>query len=117
MSKKDNANVFSDEVYNPPIKKNYGSKMTIMKSVDDTWSPDLLDMVDCNPSDNREYSCIFVVLGKFSNFGWTIPLKNKYGQTTTDEFSKIMKTSKRKTNHFETDDGEEVINKLFNEFL
>ena len=58
-----------------------------------------------------------MVLDNFNKFGWTIPLKNKYAQTITDAFLQIVKTSKRKPNLLETDDGREYVNKVFNEFL
>ena len=47
----------------------------------------------------------------------TIPLKNKFSQSITDAFSEIIKSSNRKPNLLETDDGKEYVNKIFNEFL
>ena len=44
-------------------------------------------------------------------------MKNKYAQSITDAFSQIIKTSRRKPNLLETDDGKEYVNKTFNEFL
>ena len=52
---------------------------------------------------------ILVVIDNFSKFGWTIPLKNKYVQSITDAFSEIIKSSNRKPNHLETDDGKEYV--------
>ena len=43
-------------------------------------------------------------------------MKNKYAQSITDAFSQIVKSSKRKPNLLETDDGKEFVNKSFNEF-
>ena len=74
-------------------------------------------MNDYGPKNNREYRYILVVVDNFSKFGWTIPLKNKYAQSITDAFSQIIKTSKRKPNLLETDDGKEYVNKMFNEVL
>ena len=89
----------------------------MIKSIDDTWSSDLLDMNDYGPKNNRGYRYILVVVDNFSKFGWTKPLKNKYSQSITDAFSQIIKTSKRKPNLLESDDGKEYVNKIFNEFL
>ena len=89
----------------------------MIKSIDDTWSSDLLDMNDYGPKNNRGYRYILVIVDNFSKFGWTIPLKNKYSQSITDAFSQIIKTSKRKPNLLETDDGKEYVNKIFNDFL
>ena len=58
-----------------------------------------------------------LVMDNFSKFGWTIPLKNKYAQTITDAFWQIIKTSRRKPNLLETDDGKEYVNKIFSDFL
>ena len=43
-------------------------------------------------------------------------MKNKYAQSITDAFSEIIKSSNRKPNLLETDDGMEYVNKIFNEF-
>ena len=89
----------------------------MIKSIDDTWSSNLLDMNDYGPKNNRGYWYILVVIDNFSKFGWTITLKNKYAQSITDAFSQVVKTSKRKPNLLKTDDGKEYVNKIFDEFL
>ena len=80
-------------------------------------SSDLLDMNEYSPNINRGYRYILVVIDNFSKFHWTIPLKNKYALSITDAFSQIVKTSKRKPNLLEIDDGKEYANEDFNEFL
>ena len=74
-------------------------------------------MNDYGIKNNKGYRYILVVIDNFSKFGWTNPLKNKYAQSITDAFSQIIKTSRRKPNLLETDDGKEYVNKIFNEFL
>ena len=74
-------------------------------------------MIDYSISNNKGYRYILVVIDNFSKFAWTIPLKNKYAQTIKDEFSNIIKSSKRKPNLIESDDGKEFVNKDFNEYL
>ena len=115
--KKDLTKIFINEIYSTPPKKNYPTNKTIIKSIDDTWSSDLLDMNDYGIKNNKGYRYILVVIDNFSKFGWTIPLKNKYAQSITDAFSQIIKTSKRKPNLLETNYGREYVNKIFNEFL
>ena len=117
MTKRDLIKIFIDEIYSRPPNKNYETNKTMIKSIDDTWSSDLLDMNDYGPKNNRGYRYILVIVDNFSKFGWTKPLKNKYSQSITDAFSQIIKTSKRKPNLLETDDGKEYVNKIFNEFL
>ena len=115
--KRDLTKIFIDEIYSKSPNKNYSTNKTIIKSVDDTWSSDLLDMNDYGIKNNKGYRYILVVIDKFSKFGWTIPLKNKYAESITDAFSQIIKTSRRKPSLLETDDGKEYVNKLLSEFL
>ena len=48
---------------------------------------------------------------------WAIPLKNKYSQTITNEFSNIITTSKRKPLKIESDRGTGFFNSFFQKFL
>ena len=116
MVKKDKIQIFIHEIYSKPSNKKYPTNKTIIKSIDDTWSSDLLDMNDYGIKNNKGYRYILVVIDNFSKFGWTIPVKNKYAQSITDAFSQIIKTSRPKPNLLETDDGKEYVNKNFNEF-
>ena len=43
---------------------------------------------------------------------WGIPLKNKYSETLTSEFSNILTTSKRKPIKIESDRGAEIYNNV-----
>ena len=117
MSKKDLIKTFVDEIYSKSPHKIYETNKTMIKSVDDTWSSDLLDMNDYGPKNNRSYRYILVAIDNFSKLGWKIPSRNKYAQSITDAFSQIIKTSNRKPNVLETDDGKEYVNKISNEFL
>ena len=56
-------------------------------------------------------------MDKFSNYLWAIPLKNKYSQTITNEFSNILTSSKRKPLKIESDRGTEFYNSIFQNFL
>ena len=115
--KKDLTKIFIDEIYSELPKKNYSTNKINIKSIDDTWSSDLLDMNDYGIKNIKGYRYILVVIDNFSKFVWTIPLKNKYEQSITDAFSQIIQTSRRKANLLETDDGKEYVNKFFSEFL
>ena len=117
MIEKDLTKTFINEIYSKPPLRNYPTNKIMITSIDDTWSSDLLDMNDYGPRNNRGYRYILVVIDNFSKFGWTKPLKNKYAQSITDAFSEIIKSSNRKPNLLETDDGKEYVNKIFNEFL
>ena len=60
---------------------------------------------------------MLIVIDIFSKFGKTIPLKNKYAQTKTLAISDIIKSSERKPNLLETDDGKETVNNILKDFL
>ena len=45
----------------------------------------------------KDPDMFLVVIDIFSNFGWTIPLKNKNAQTIKDSFENFLITSKKKT--------------------
>ena len=117
MVKKDKIKIFIDEIYSKPPQKNYPTNKTIIKSIDDVWSSDLLDMNDYGFKNKKGYRYILVVIKNFSKIGWTITLKNKYAQSITVAFSQIDKTSRRKPNLLETDDCKEYVNEIFSEFL
>ena len=68
--------IFCDEIYSSSFKKIETSK-TMIKSIDDNWSSDLLDMNVYGPKNNRDYRYILVVFENFSHIGWTLLLKNK----------------------------------------
>ena len=74
-------------------------------------------MKDYGPKNNKGYRDILVKIDNFSKFGWITSLKNKNAQSITDTFSEIIKSSNRKPNLLETDDGREYVNKIFKEFL
>ena len=48
---------------------------------------------------------------------WAIPLKNKYSQTITHEFSNILSTSKRRPLKIESDIGADFYNSTFQNIL
>ena len=74
-------------------------------------------MNDYGIKKNKGYRYILVVIDNFSKFAWTIPVKNKYAQSITDAISQNIKTSRRKPNLLETDDGKEYVNEISNEFV
>ena len=108
---------FIHEVYTNSPKKYYLTNKTTAKHIGDTWSMDLLDMIEYGVEKNKGFRHILVVIDNFSKFGWVFPLKNKFAQTITDENSNLINKSKRKPNSIETDDGKEFVIKTFNDFL
>ena len=112
-----NIKIFVNEIYSKGPKKNYATNKTDVYHIDDIWSLDMLDLKDYGLKNNRGYRYVLVIINNFSKFGWTIPLKNKKAEIIEDAFENILKSSKRKPNLIETDDGSEFVNKLFTNLL
>ena len=117
MINKDLTKVFIDEIFSKPPKKNYPTNKIAYNQIDEIWSIDLADMVDYKVSNNKGFRYIFIIIDNFSNYLWAIPLKNKYSQTITNEFSNILTKSKRKPLKLESDRGTEFYNNIFQNFL
>ena len=117
MINKDLIKIFVDEIYSKPPKKNYPTNKIVYNHIDEIWSIDLVDMVAYKTSNNKAFRYIFIIIDNFSKYLWTIPLKNKYSQTITNEFSNILTKSKRKPLKLESDRGSEFYNNIFQNFL
>ena len=115
--KKDLTKIFIDEIYSTPPRNNYPTNKIIYNHVDEIWSIDLADFSDYKTSNNKGFRYIFIVIDNYSKYLWAIPLKNKYSQTITNEFSNILTTSKRKPLKLESDRGTEFYNSIFQNFL
>ena len=115
--KKDLTKIFIDEINSTPPRKNYPTNKIIYNHVDEIWSIDLADMVDYKISINKGFRYIFVIIDNLSKYLWAIPLKNKYSQTITNEFSNILTKSKRKPVKIESDRGTEFYKSIFQNFL
>ena len=92
-----------------PVKPRYIKLMTFGVRI---W-----DLRDCRLENNRGFGYVLVVKDNFSNFGMTVPLKNKNDQTKEDSFEMLFINSKRKQNLIETDQGKELYNSFFQNFI
>ena len=117
MVKRDLTKIFIDEIYSTPPRKNYPTNKIIYNHTDEIWSIDLADFSDYKTSNNKGFRYIFIIIDNFSKYLWALPLKNKYSQTITNEFSNTISTSKRKPLKFESDRGTEFYNSIFQNFL
>ena len=115
--KKDLTKIFIDEIYSTPPRKNFPTNKIVYNYIDEIWSIDLADFSDYKTSNNKGFRYIFIIIDNFSKYLWAIPLKNKYSQTITNEFSNILTTSKRKPLKIESDRGTEFYNSIFQNFL
>ena len=117
MINKDLTKTFIDEIYSKSPNKNYPTNKVVYNHVDEIWSIDLADMIDYKIINNKEFRYIFIAIDNFSKYLFAIPLKNKYSQTITNEFSNILTKSKRKPVKIESDRGTEFYNSIFQNFL
>ena len=116
MIRRDLVKIFIDEIYSTPPRKNYPTNKIVYNFVDEIWSIDLGDFSDYKTSNNKGFRYIFIVIDNYSKYLWGIPLKNKYSQTITTEFSNILTKSKRKPLKLESDRGSELYNNIFQNF-
>ena len=107
MAKKDLTKIFINEIYSKAPRKNYETTKILYNHIDEIWSIDLADMIDYKISNNKGFRCLFIIIDNYRKYLWAIPLKNEYGQTTTNEFSNILITSKRRHLNLESDRGAE----------
>ena len=114
--KKDLTKTFINEIHCKHPIKNYPTNKIVYNHIDEIWSIHLADFSDYKISNNKGFRYIFIIFDNFSKYLWAIPLKNKYSQTITQEFSNIL-TSKRKPLKIESDRGREFYKSIFQNFL
>ena len=117
MKKKDLTKIFFDEIYSKAPKKIYETNKILYNHIDEIWSIDLAEMIDYKISSKKVFRYISVTIDNFSKYMWAIPLKNKYSQSITNEFSNILTTSKRRPLKLERERGAEFYNNIFQKFL
>ena len=79
-----------------------------MKSIDEIWAPDLMNM-QAFSKDNNEIKYLLTVIDIFSKFVWIVPLKRKTGQEVANAFWRILK--ERRPSKTWVDRGREFYNK------
>ena len=109
--------VFSNQIYSKPAKKNYSTKKTDVCHFDNNWSLVILDLKDYGPEKKRGFLYVLVVFKNFSKIGWTLPFTNKTPQTIKESFKNFFLNSKRKRKLFESDREKEFYISIFQNFL
>ena len=117
MVKRDLTKIFVDEIYSKAPKKIYPTNKIVYNSIDEIWSIDLADFSDYKTSNNKGFRYIFIIIDNFSKNLWAVPLRYKYSQTVTNQFSKILSKSRRKPLKIGSDRGSEWYNSVFQIFL
>ena len=81
-----------------------------MRSIDDTWGIDLVEMQQYAEY-NDGFRYILTVIDVFSKYTWARPLKTKTGAEVAGALSDIMSSSGRKSTHIWCDKGKKFYNK------
>ena len=81
-----------------------------MNEIDDVWAADLVELQEWK-NVNNGYRYILNVIDCFSKYAWSVPLKDKKGETVLDAFKYIVETSNRKPMYIWVDEGKEFYNK------
>ena len=115
--KKELIKIFIDEIYSKAPLRNYPTNKIVYNHIDEIWSIDLADFLKYKISNNKRYRYIFIKFDNLSKYLCATPLKNKYSQTITNEFSNILTTSKRKPLKMESDRGTGFYNNIFQNFI
>ena len=74
-------------------------------------------MAEYKNSKTERFNDMFVIIDNFSKYKWWVSLKNKNGQTLTDEILNFLTTSKRKAIEIENDRGLQLIKVEFQKIL
>ena len=95
----------AEELHKPFRKPPQYSKVSF-RSKDNIWNADLI--IVSKPENGRKY--ILTVLDGYTRYAWTVPLKDKRGETVANAFKDVMKKSNRKPNKLWVDQGKEFYN-------
>ena len=87
----------------------------IVPGIDAQFQADLVDVQNLSRF-NKGYKYLLTCIDIFSKYAWVVPLKTKQGQELVKAFQTIL-TSGRKPNKLQTDQGTELLNRVFQKFL
>ena len=89
MTQKSNE-IFINEIYSKGPKQNYIKNKSDVYHIGDIWSLDILDLKDYGPEKIRRNRYVLFIIDNFSEFGWTVPLKNKNATKQSKTLPKIF---------------------------
>ena len=93
---------FLSEKYAKPLGKNYLKNKADVYQNGDTWSLDILDLIDCGSKRNKGDRDVLVGIDTFGAVGWIVHLKNKNSQIIKHSSERSFINSKRKPDLIET---------------
>ena len=87
-----------------------------MFEVDEIWGADLVEMQEWSKQNNG-YRYMLNIIDVFSKYAWSVPLKDKRGESVTIAFKSIVKSSNRQPKFLWVDQGKEFYNRNMDEWL
>ena len=105
----------ANELHKPIIKKFKKRKM-YSSFKDNIWGADLADMQSLSKF-NKGFKYLLCAIDLFSKYAWAIPLKDKKGTSIVNVFKEIISKRQRKPNKIWVDQGSEIYNNTFEDFL
>lgn len=94
-------------------RKHFPKRHVYVKSVDDLWQIDLIDMQK-HARANGGHRYILTVIDVLSKYAWTEPVRNKSAPTVAAAMEKVLKrASPRRPNNVQSDEGLEFLNSQF----
>lgn len=91
-----------------PTRINFKRRKVIIKSLNDLFQADLVEMIPYAKINNG-YKYILIVINCFSKFVWAFPLKSKSAAEVPKNMEKVFKI--QTPNNLQTDQGREFFNK------
>jgi hypothetical protein len=76
------------------VRRKFPRRKVEVYGVDDIWGADLVDMQEWS-RDNKGYKYMLNVIDVLSKYAWSVPLKDKKGDTVTEAFKYIVNNSNR----------------------
>lgn len=104
-----------DELH-APARVNYPRRQVVLKSKDNMWEADLVDM-QAYARTNKNYRYILTIVDAFSKFAFARAVKKKTGEEVSLKFADVLKKSKRTPKLLHTDKGSEFFNSVFQALL
>ena len=104
------------EELHKPVRRKFPRRHVDASGIDDIWGCDLVEMQEWSKK-NKGYRYMLNVIDVFSKYAWSIPLKDKKGETATEAFKAIVKKSNRIPRKIWVDKGKEFYNKNMDEWL
>ena len=99
-----------------PVRRTFTRRQVNVFKIDEVWGADLVEMQEWSKQ-NKGFRYMLNVIDVFSKFAWSVPLKDKKGETVTEAFIHIVKKSNRIPKFLWVDQGKEFYNRNMDVWL